>query len=397
MSPPSACDVLIIGGGAVGLALLLQLRAAGRDAWLVEKRAAPHLSLARVAPDAATPPAAADPRSLALSAGSRQLLDSLQVWPEADATPIHTVLVSQMGSLGRIKLTREELGLPALGYVLGMAELLPGLWQSARLQGLLSGWTASNLRATSAYVALDLQQDEACHTITCRLLVVADGGASSAALTAPAADIKDYGQVAILAHVRASHALPFTAFERFADDGPIAVLPHHQGYAVVWTQSGEAVEERMQESAQQFCAELSQRLGGRLGQLTLDGERHRYPLRLVLQRRLPMPRVVALGNAAQALHPIAGQGLNLGLRDGQVLAHLLADARDSGAADLLIRYRQQRRWDQLQTVGFTDALVEGFRLPGFIARHARSLGLAGLNALPWPRQVLLNNLVFGRR
>lgn len=395
MSPPSACDVLIIGGGAVGLALLLQLRAAGRDAWLVEARSAPHLSLGKPDPQQAAP--VADPRALALSAGSRQLLDSLQAWPAAAATPIHTVLVNQMGSVGRIKLTREELGLPALGYVLGMAELLPGLWQRASAGGLLAGWRASMLQTTSAYASVELQQGEQRRTVSCRLLVVADGGASSAALLGAAGDSKDYRQVAILARIEASHPLPHTALERFADDGPIAVLPQHDGYAVVWSQSTDAVEQRMQATAAEFCAALSQRLGGRLGALTLVGERHRYPLRLMLHKRLPLPRVVALGNAAQALHPIAGQGLNLGLRDGQVLTALLADARDSGAAELLARYRQLRRWDQMQTVGFTDALVEGFRLPGFIARHARSIGLAAVDALPLPRHALLNNLVFGRR
>lgn len=395
MSPPSACDVLIIGGGAVGLALLLQLRAAGRDAWLAEARSAPHLSLGK--PDPARPAPAADPRALALSAGSRQLLDSLQAWPEAAATAIHTVLVTQMGSFGRIKLTREELDLPALGYVLGMAELLPGLWQRASGNGLLAGWRASTLQTTSAYASVELQQGELRRSVSCRLLVVADGGASSASLLGAAGDSKDYRQEAILARIKASHPLPHTALERFADDGPIAVLPQHDGYAVVWTQSGHAVEQRMQASAAEFCAALSQRLGGRLGTLTLAGERHRYPLRLMLHKRLPLPRVVALGNAAQALHPIAGQGLNLGLRDGQVLTALLAAARDSGAPELLARYRQLRRWDQIQTVGFTDALVEGFRLPGFIARHARSLGLATVDALPLPRYALLNNLVFGRR
>lgn len=393
--PPCACDVLIIGGGPVGLALLLQLRAAGRDAWLVEARRAPHLSLEK--PPAGQAAVAPDPRALALSAGSQQLLHLLDVWPAAQATPIHRVIVNQQGTLGRISLTREELGLPALGYVLGMADLLPGLWQRAATQGLLSGWRATNLRSTASWAGVDLQQDEQQVTVTCRLLVLADGGASSASLIERSPIIKDYGQHAVLARVQASHPQPFTAWERFADDGPLAVLPQGDGYAIVWTQDGAAVEQRLQQDEQQFCAELSQRLGGRLGQLRLQGARHRYPLRLVLHQRLPRPRVVTLGNAAQAMHPIAGQGLNLGLRDSQVLARLLLGAADAGASEVLQQYRQQRRWDQMQTVGFTDALVEGFRIPGRAARHARSLGLAAVDLLPVPRQILLNNLVFGRR
>lgn len=396
MTPPSACDVLIIGGGAVGMALLLQLREQGRDAWLVEARHAPHLSPGRP-PAGESPQPAADPRALALSSGSQQLLASLDCWPGACATPIHTVMVNQQGSFGRLRLTREELGLPALGYVLGLAELMPGLWQRAEGQGLLAGWRAANLRATGHYAAVDLQQQTHTHTVTCRLLVLADGGASSASLVERSPVSKDYGQVAILARVQASHPQPFTAFERFADDGPIAVLPQREGYAVVWTQSGDAVQQRLQESDEQFCEELSQRLGGRLGRLQVQGQRHRYPLRLLVHQRLPLPRVVTLGNAAQALHPIAGQGLNLGLRDSQVLAQLLQGAHDSGEASVLSRYRQLRRWDQMQTVGFTDALVEGFRISGSLARHARSLGLAAVDMLPLPRQLLLNNLVFGRR
>lgn len=395
MMPPSACDVLIIGGGAVGLALLLQLRSAGRDAWLVEARAAPHLTVGPSAPGAVPAPAA-DPRALALSAGSRQLLDTLNVWPGEQATPIHTVMVSQQGSLGRMRLQADELGLPALGYVLGMAELLPGLWQRAQGQGLLAGWQAGRPQATASYATVELRQGETTRLVSCRLLVIADGGAFSRGL-GQATTQKDYGQQAVLARVSASHPQPHTAYERFAADGPIAVLPHYDGYSVVWTQSGDAVEQRLQQPAADFCTELSERLGGRLGQLTLQGQRHRYPLRLAINERLPLPRTVALGNAAQALHPIAGQGLNLGLRDSQVLARLLSGARDAGSSTLLAAYRRERRWDQMQTVGFTDALVEGFRLPGSLAHHARSVGLAAVDAMRLPRQTLLNNLVFGRR
>lgn len=383
MSLPSACDTLIIGGGPVGLALLLQLRAAGRDAWLVESRLAPSTT---------------DKRALALSASSRQLLEPLNAWPADKATPIHTVLVSQSGSFGRIKLTREELNLPALGYVVAMGDLAPCLWDRAVGLGLMAGWRAASIQTTAAYALVELSSATGeKHALTCRLVVLADGGKSLTELTGATPKTHDYGQVAILAHVKSSHPFPNTAFERFAADGPIAVLPQGNGYAIVWTQSGSDIELRLEQSPENFCADLSQRLGGRLGQLTLEGQRHFFPLRLSVSPRNPMPRVVTLGNAAQALHPIAGQGLNLGLRDSQVLTRLLHDAVDAGAPEVQQAYQQSRRVDQAQTVSITHALVEGFRLPGSFLKHVRSLGLAGLDLRHRPRRALLSNLVFGWR
>ena len=383
MRLPSACEILIIGGGPVGLALLLQLRASGHDAWLVESR---------------TAPASNDARALALSAGSRQLLESLDAWPTEQAHPIHTVLVSQAGSLGRIKLCREELNLPALGYVVAMGDLAPRLWEKTVDHGLLPGWRAEAITSNAGYAQVNLLSTQAeAHTLTCRLVVMADGGKSLQELTGASAKIHDYEQVAILAHIKASHPQTNTAFERFAADGPIAVLPQKNGYAVVWTQSGSNIEKRLEEPAAVFCAALSQRLGGRLGQLTLEGTRHFYPLKLMVAPRRPMDRVITLGNAAQTLHPIAGQGLNLGLRDSQVLTRLLQNAHDAGDKQLLQRFQKTRRFDQAQAVSITHGLVEGFRLPGEFLKHIRSIGLAGLDLSRHSRRAFLSNLVFGWR
>ena len=233
--------------------------------------------------------------------------------------------------------------------------------------------------------------------LTARLVVLADGGNSLAKLTGAQVRSKDYGQVAILARVKASHAQANTAYERFAKDGPIALLPEDDGYSVVWTQSGPGVEARMECPADEFCAALEQRLGERLGRLQLVSERYIHPLRLVLAPRTPLPRVLTVGNAAQALHPIAGQGLNLGLRDAQELTQLLQGVTDPGTPAVLGAYRQRRLGDQVQTVGFTDALVEGFRWPGSFSQHVRSLGLAGVDSAALPRRHLLRQLVFGVR
>ena len=212
-----------------------------------------------------------------------------------------------------------------------------------------------------------------------RLLVAADGAQSAVrAALGIEASVSDYGQHAIIAHVDTAQFHDYTAYERFTPAGPLAVLPIGEGRsAVVWTLAPEAARRALGLDDRAFLAELQAAFGLRLGRFTRVGKRQGYPLALTESERLTAPRAVILGNAAQTLHPVAGQGFNLALRDVAMLAELLAEAGDGdpGAAPLLERYAAWRTPDRRAVIRFTDALVRGFGLPFAPVRHARGQGL----------------------
>jgi 2-octaprenyl-6-methoxyphenol hydroxylase len=211
-------------------------------------------------------------------------------------------------------------------------------------------------------------------------LVVAADGAQSTVRTALGigASIADYGQHAIIAHVDTTRFHEHTAYERFAPGGPLAVLPIAEGRsAVVWTLAPDAARRALALDDSSFLAELQAAFGLRLGRFTRVGRRQSYPLALTRAERLTAPRAVILGNAAQSLHPVAGQGFNLALRDVALLAELLADAGDGDPGDpaLLETYARERAADRAAVIRFTDSLVRGFGLPLAPLRRARARGL----------------------
>jgi len=330
-----------------------------------------------VAPDADEQPSF-DARTTALSSGSRRVLEGIGAWPAlaGRTTPIRRIHVSERGRFGTTILDAGEQGLAALGYtienrLLGRA-LRERVGKFARVRLMPARVAALETGADGVRVATDTGG-----TVEARLAVAADGAQSAArGALGIGASIADYGQQAVIAHVDTTRFHGYTAYERFTAAGPIAVLPIAEGRsAVVWTLASEEARRVLALDDAAFLAGLQQAFGLRLGRFTRVGRRQAYPLALTTADRIVAPRAAILGNAAQSLHPVAGQGFNLALRDVAMLAELLAEGGDPGAPELLARYEDSRAPDREAVVRFTDSLVRGFGLPlGPLAR-VRGQGL----------------------
>jgi 2-octaprenyl-6-methoxyphenol hydroxylase len=377
-------DTLIVGGGPVGLALALALRGSGLTAGLVEARTARSIQ--------------ADPRPIALSHGSRLILERLGAWDAiAPATPIRRIHVSQRGGFGRVELDCAEARLPALGYVVDYGRLAGALAvafdsdaRCRRLSATVAGIENDALAATAL-----LETASGRVRASARLLAVADGGM----LQVAAARARDYGQAAVTARVTTDLPQQGIAYERFTPTGPLALLPFEEGYALVWTTTPAEARNLCDLSEEAFLECLQQAFGQRVGVFRGAAARACFPLALRVADRSAHPRTVALGNAAQTLHPVAGQGLNLGLRDAWELAAAICDAeRDEiGTPRQLQAYHARRRIDRGGGVWFTDALVRLFSNDIAPLRFARGLGLAALGAVPPARDFVLRRMTFGTR
>jgi 2-octaprenyl-6-methoxyphenol hydroxylase len=317
-----------------------------------------------------------DLRILALSHGARQILEGLGVWKAIAKTPITTIHISHQGGLGITRIRADEEGVPALGYVLAAAGL------------------ATSLDAAIAEAGIPYRDN--CRVDThnppaAPLTVWAEG-----AVDADVAVSRDYGQHAVICTASAKEDHGGRAWERFTPQGPVAVLPCGRDYAVVLTCPAEEAEATAKAGDREFLDTLQSRFGGRLG-FTAVGTRHVLPLGL---RYRPDPmdeRQVWIGNAAQTLHPVAGQGFNLALRDIHDLARCLAEAPDPGAAEVLAHYARARRVDRYATMGFTDVLVRLFSNNNPLLRHARGAGLLALDLLPPARSFVARRMMYGAR
>ena len=371
MAELAEVDVAIAGGGPVGCALALALSGS-------------QVSVARIAGEADF----AD-RPIALSYGSRLILERLGAWSSVRSNPIETIHVSQRG-FGRTVMRCADYGLPALGYVSAYSELV------AQLAGRTPA-SAESLKDWSSgddEVVLQLSHGEKKTGRRARLLVLADGGQNRRARHA-----RDYRQHAIVAEVTAEHPRVGVAWERFTAEGPLALLPFRERYALVWSARPASAAELLGLSDSDFLARLREIFGGRLGNFSSVGPRSTFPLSLRYGRIDPAPRVLAIGNAAQTLHPVAGQGLNLGLRDAWELAQMLLDAakEEIGAPRFLARYARSRSFDRYAGIGFTDFLVRVFSNSLAPRALARGAGLAALDALPPARRFLARRMIFGAR
>ncbi len=371
MSPSKTrfCDVAIAGGGMVGLSLAAALAELPFDVVVIEP----------VAPEADEQPSF-DARTTALSGGSRRVLDGIGVWPAiaGQATPIRRIHVSERGAFGTACLTAAEQGVASLGFTIENRLLGTALRQRVsdipRLRICCNGVQQVETGEQSVRLLTDRGE-----SFTARLVVAADGAQSAVrAALGIQATVADYRQHAIVAHVDTGRFHDYTAYERFTPTGPIAVLPIAEGRAaVVWTLAPDTARRVLALDDESFIAELQQVFGLRLGRFTRVGRRQSYPLALTRSEHLTAPRAVILGNAAQALHPVAGQGFNLALRDVAMLAELLCEAvgADPGAPDLLGTYANWRAPDRDAVIRFTDALVRGFGLPLASFRRLRGSGL----------------------
>ena len=405
-------DLLIVGAGPVGLALALALRGSGLRILLADARSAATI--------------AADPRVLALSHGTRTTLEAFGVWEAlaADTTPITRIHVSQQGGFGRTLITAEEHALDAVGYVTSAGRLAAVLRHAVEVAGIAiidatrvdtlpaakpetdSGRTtlAANTVGDRIRVALTSAsaspaRDKAPlprRTSTCsaRLVARAEGGLSD---REPGVTHHDYGQHALIAHVLAEGAPTGQAFERFTAEGPVALLPYHDGYALVHVGPPQRVAEWLKQSESSYLAELQGIVGSRL-RLRSVRDRIAYPLGLRYRNAITATRTVWLGNAAQTLHPVAGQGFNLALRDVHALAHtLLRNVSDPGDAALLATYVRARRLDRAGTIRFTDGLIRVFGNDFAPLRHARGAGLLALDLIAPMRSFVARRMMFGAR
>jgi 2-octaprenyl-6-methoxyphenol hydroxylase len=363
-------DVAIAGGGMVGLSLAAAIGGLDLDVAVIEP----------VAPDADEQPSF-DSRTTALSNGSRRVLEGIGAWGgvAAQATAIRRIHVSERGAFGTAVLDAAEQGVAALGHTIENRLLGRALRERVAAAPRVRAIPARVTRLEGSGGALRLETD-AGERIDARLVVAADGAQSAVrAALGIAATVDDYGQHAVIAHVDTTRFHEHTAYERFTPTGPIALLPIREGRcAVVWTLAPVAAKRALGLDDDAFRAELQSAFGLRLGRFTRVGRRQSYPLALVQAARLTAPRAAVLGNAAQSLHPVAGQGFNLALRDVAMLAELLAGAHggDPGSPDLLARYAEWRAPDRDAVVRFTDTLVRGFGLDLAPLRQARGSGLA---------------------
>ncbi len=373
------CDVAIVGGGMVGASLAAALSGLALKVRVVE----------------ALPPSSADQpsfdaRTTALSNGSRRILTGLGVWDEVSsaATAIARIHVSEQGRFGSAVIDAAEQGLPALGYVLENRSLGAALWRAVGAAGqtrILSPATVTAMRVEPDGVELTLD-GAGPRQLRARLVVAADGAASLVRREAGvAAERWDYGQTAIITTLAPERFHAHVAYERFTASGPIAILPVAGGrVGVVWSLAPEAATRVLALEPAGFLGELQRAFGWRLGRLAGLGARHAYPLAFTRADSQSAPRIAIMGNAAQGLHPIAGQGFNLGLRDAATLAEVIAEGAgaDPGGEAVLRRYVEWRRADRRALIAFTDGLVRLFGSPFAPLRAARGLGLVLFDLSP---------------
>lgn len=391
-----AVDILIAGGGPVGAALALALEDSGHSVILTEARSADSRGARSAdsgdATGAARSVAAGDARAIALSHASRLILERLRAWAGLAVTPIETIHVSQQGGFGRTLIRASDCGVPALGYVASYDDLQQCLLAAPCSVRRLFGAKLAGFDGSTAVV----QTQDGERTFAPRLTVFADG-ARVADECAASAYSKDYGQTALVAWVKTAQAHRGRAWERFTPEGPLALLPHGAGYALVWTAAPDRCARLCALDTPAFLVELHASFGGRLGAFTEAGERSAFPLALRYRREETRPHSVAVGNAAQTLHPVAGQGFNLGLRDAWELARLVRDARDPGSDSFIGSYRRARASDRRAGIRFTDGLVALFSNSDALLGLGRGAGLLALDLLPVARRFVARRMIFGAR
>jgi len=382
-------DLAIVGAGPVGLALAR---------WLARRSATQHASIALI--DAREPAASTnDPRAIAVSHGSRVLLDTL-AWP-ADATPIEHIHVSQRGHFGRTLIDRDEHGVAALGYVVRYGSLVQAL--AGAVRGTRVDWLTSTTArapqqdADGVTLALDGPQGE--RTLRARVVINAEGGLFHEQQADAGKHRRDYGQTAIVGTVTVSAPRPNVAWERFTHEGPLALLPlggpRQAEYALVWCCTPDEAARRAALPDDAFLRELGTAFGARMGDFVAIAGRASFPLGLSAAQTLVNGRVAIVGNAAQTLHPVAGQGLNLGLRD----AHTLVDTLSAQGfeATALATFNARRALDRRFTIGATDTLARLFTIDSGPLPLLRGAALTALEFVPPLKKVIARQMMFGQR
>jgi 2-octaprenyl-6-methoxyphenol hydroxylase len=382
-------DLILVGAGPVGGTLALALAGHGLDIVAIDARGRGEKPRGD--------------RSLALSHGSRLTLERLGLWKALQATagavtPITTIDISQAGGFGMTRLAAAEHGIEALGYVVSFAAL-QGAIDAALARSDVDvrfGVTAKEVGSTPAQALVALA-GETKGELASRLAIVADGAGTTVAGIRRTR--RDYGQVALVASVWLDAPHEGVAYERFTPEGPMALLPEGDHYGLVWTMRPDEVAQKIGMPEDAFLSALSQRFGKRVTGFRRVERRRSFPLALERSDPIVATRVAVVGNAAQLLHPVAGQGLNLGLRDAWDLAQVVLDARreDLGTPAMLARYAARRARDRTAGIAFTHGLVRVFGNDLAFVRWPRGLALTALDLLPPVKRAFARTMVFGFR
>jgi len=371
-------DVLIIGGGLVGASLACALELAGKSVAIIEAHAFDD-----------TTQSSYDDRTVAISYGSQQILDALGLWSDLSryAEPIKTIHISDRGHFGVTRLKHDEENVEALGYVAENRGVGNVLYQHIQNSENITLYCPANpvaIEQSDAAVSVSIEDGGQLIKIDAQLLVAADGVSSQVRqMLQIGISEQDYRQSAVIANVTPGQSHQNVAYERFTDMGPIAFLPMAENRcSVVWTVPSEQAERLVSCADEDFLERLQERFGYRLGLLQHVGKRHIYPLALIESTQLVRGRIVVVGNAAHTLHPVAGQGFNLALRDVTLLAELISAANDPGSAALLQSYVEERESDAHRVYRFTDTLVKIFSNNVAPLGHLRAAGLLLVDLMP---------------
>jgi 2-octaprenyl-6-methoxyphenol hydroxylase len=382
-------DLAIVGAGPVGATLALALADGDLDLVVLDARAQGE--------------SLRGDRTLALSHGARLILERQGVWSELAATPggvtpITDIDISQAGGFGTARLAASEHGLPALGYVVSYRALQAALDAALARAGVAIryGVTAKAVGGTPAYATVETEDGDA-GPILARLAAVADG--TGAAVAGVARQRHDYGQVALVAKLWRATPHGGLAYERFTADGPVALLPEGDHYGLIWTAAPERALELLALDDAAFRDQLAHHFGTRTAGFTRVADRRTFPLVLEFARDPVGTRCIVLGNAAQTMHPVAGQGFNVGLRDAFELAQAVLDAprEEIGGGPMLARYARGRRPDRWAGIAFTHSLVNLFGNDLAFMRWPRGLALTLLDALPPAKRAFTRAMLFGLR
>ena len=379
-------DIVIQGGGPVGLA---------STAWCLQKFPEAKIALLDRNPEDDTDLAAADSRGVALSHGSKLLLDTINAWP-TECADIHRVHVSQAGRFGRALMTREELGQKALGHIIRYRDIHLTLRKALR----------AIQKNSPHFIWKHIDTNTDVENIQAKCVVHAEGGLFKTQDWVESG--RDYEQSALVGLVEVENGSPFQAWERFTSEGPLAVLPSHYGPNIlnlIWCGTPCSSQARLALSDADFLRSLQAEFGTRVGQFLKIQDRRLYELGLNYRKEITQGNEVWIGNAAQTLHPVAGQGLNLGLRDAYLLAEklsILFSKSEDQKTPLTIEttlqeYAQSRKLDRSATIGLTDFMARIFTSNLFPIVIGRGLALSALQWLPPIKTALARQMMFGRR
>ncbi|MFZ3088444.1 MAG: FAD-dependent monooxygenase [Methylotenera sp.] len=383
-----AQDIVIVGGGPVGMVLSLLLAKQNIASTVLEAR---KLGAANQ-----------DTRALALSFGTRRILEKLGVWQSLapHATAINAIHVSQKGRIGRSILHAQDYQQEALGYVLSYGALCTALGAEIPKFPIIHLIDEAQVEAIThdanhAQVQYSRHNEVSCFEAA--LAVLADGGRSLEQVAGLKRDTKEYGHDALITKVRAELPHDNIAYERFTANGPMALLPNgERDFSLVWTGEKALIEPLLTLSDAEFLAQFHEQFGDRVGRFLSVEKRMTFPLRLSQLQASDTPHLVVIGNAAQTMHPVAGQGFNVGLRDAEVLARYIGATTELGSSDMLAAYRVDRKTDTKNGLLFTDFLVNIFSNDILGVSALRSAGLGIFDLVKPVKQHLVSKMSFGK-